>query len=200
MHRFTIVYFVAELYLLIRACVKRISAERRIRQYAEAHEMTFTRQKSGVRTLLFRSHTPEWVVESPRRRYLVHLMPTLPTRRILYLHENGLYTYTRRSLFLMRFAFGAHGGYMPTWYPASDIERPRGIFCMPRIDYERFHAPDRENVHILLLSPIPFEVTYTGNGYHRRLNPKDALTEPYGYAHVCSASDFIRLLSFDDAD
>ncbi len=194
------VFLVAELCLLVRACAKRVSAEHRIRRYAEDHGLTFVRRKSGVLTLLFRSRTPEWVVESPRRRYLICLMPTFHLRRVLYLHENGLYTYTKRSLFLMRFAFGAHSGYKPSWYPAPDIELPRGIFCMPGIDYKRFHASDRENVHVLLLNPIPFEVTYTGNGHDRRLTPRDALPEPYGYAHVCSASDLIRLLSVDDAE
>ncbi len=62
-------------------------------------------------------------------------------------------------------------------------------------EYDRWHVPDKENVHILLLSPIPFEVSFDGNGQCKKLTPVDPLTAPYGYAHVCSPSDFIRLMS-----
>ncbi len=186
---------VGALGLFLRAVFKRASAERRLRAAAEARGMTFVRHKNPYVSLLRPSATPEWTVESAHTRYIIRLWPTFYPRRVIRLQENGLYTCNKRSFFLMRFGFGSYS-MPPSWYPAPGIELPRGIYRMPHIEYERFHSPDKENRHIILLNPIPLEVTLTGGG-RVRLDPDISLGEAYGYARVCSAADLVRCLGLE---
>ncbi len=176
--------------LLVRALIKRKRAKERIRRYTSEKGMTFTQHNDPYFSLLFHSETPEWVVDTDDCRFILSLLPTLEPHNKIHFHENGIYATAKESGFLSRFAFGR-------MHTMPDAEILRGIFQMPPIDFERYHMPDQENIHILLLNPAPWEIDISRNGHVRLLHPNEAMPAPYGHARACTASDFLRLLSLE---
>ncbi len=188
------VFLVREVALLIRAVTKRRSAKQRISRFAAERGMTVTQHKNPYVSLIKSTVTPEWVMESDRRRYIIHLFPTVHTRRILHLHESGLYTCPRRSMFFMRLSRGS------VFFPMglSDtpaVEQSRGMFRMPPVAYADFHRPDKENVHIFLLNPVPYDGDICEGGHIRKIFDGDRLPERYGNAFVFTASGFLAHLN-----
>ncbi len=173
--------------LFIRALIKRKSAKARIMRFAAENGMVFTRHKNPYLSLLFPGDTPEWVVDTADCRYIVSLFPTFEPHSKIHFHENGLYVTAKESGFLSRFAFGR-------MHTMKDAEITLGIYQMRPIDYERYHAPDKESIHILLLNSAPWDIDLCRNGHVRLLHPNERMPTPYGGARACSASDFIRLL------
>lgn len=174
--------------LFVRALIKRKHAKMRIVHCAEENGLVFTEQKNPYLSLLVRSGTPEWVVDTPDCRYILSLFPTFRHRNRIHFYENGLYTVAKQSFFVSRFAFGRY-------YTMQDAEFIRGIYHMPPIDFGRYHTPDKENIHVLLLNPIPFEIDFCRNGHVCKLHPNEAMSAPYGGARACSTSDLIRQLN-----
>ncbi len=173
--------------LFVRALIKRKHAKMRLSRFAAENRMTFTEHKNPYLSLLFHSETPEWVVDTSDCRYILSLFPTFELHNKIHFHENGLYVTAKESGFLSRFAFGR-------MHTMREAEITYGIFSMPSVDFERFHAQDRENIPILLLNPAPCEIDISRNGHVRRLHPDEAMPAPYGGARACSASDLIRQL------
>ncbi len=173
--------------LFIRALIKRKSAKVRITRFAAENGMTVTQYKNPYLSLLVHSETPEWVVDTADCRYIVSLFPTWEPHDQIHFHENGLYVIAKESGFLTRFAFGR-------MHTMREAEISRGIFQMPSIDFARYHAPDRENIHILLLNPAPRMIDLCWNGHVRLLHPNETMPAAYGGARACTASDFIRQL------
>ncbi len=197
------VWLVLEAYTWLRAIRKRLDAKKRVKAYAKSNGLAFAEHASSFKSLFKRSATPEWVVETERRRYIISLMPTVRRLRVLHLHENGLYNYTKKGGFVLaavpgnRLARLSHP--MPAnlfgRYVGSDIELPRGLYRTPEISYADHHSADRENVHILLLSPIPLDIDLCEGGRIRKISDGDRLPALYGDAQVFSASGFIGFLS-----
>ncbi len=197
------IWLLVEGYTWLRAICKRLNARKRVKAYAKANRLTFTTHKSAFLSLFKRSTTPEWVVETERRRYIISLMPTVRRLRVLHLHENGLYNYTKKGGFVLaavpgnRFARLSHP--MPVnqfgRYVGSDIELPRGLYRVPEINYADLHNAAKENVHILLLSPIPLDIDLCEGGRIRKIADGDRLPVLYGQATVFSVTGFIGYLS-----
>ncbi len=187
----------------LRAIRKRLDAKKRVKSYAKSNGLTFAEHASALASLFKRSATPEWVLETDRRRYIISLMPTVRRLRILHLHESGLYHYTKKSGFLLAAVPGNRLARLSTpvytnlfgRYVGSDVDLPRGLYRTPEIHYADFHSTDKENVHILLLSPIPLDIDLCEGGRIRQISDGDRLPEKYGDATVFSATGFIGFLS-----
>ncbi len=194
-------------YTWLRAIRKRLDAKKRVKAYAKSNGLIFAEHASSLKSLCKRSATPEWVVETERRRYIISLMPTVRRLRVLHLHENGLYNYTKKGGFVLAAVPGNRlarlSNPMPMnlfgRYVGADIELPRGLWRTPKINYADYHSIDKENVHVLLLSPIPLDIDLCEGGRIRKLSDGDRLPALYGDAQVFSASGFIGFLSHGEA-
>ncbi len=197
------VWLVLEAYTWLRAIRKRLDAKKRVKAYAKSNGLTFAEHASSLCSLFKRSATPEWVVETERRRYIISLLPTVRRLRVLHLHENGLYSYAKKGGFLLAAVPGNRlarlSNPMPVnlfgRYVGSNIELPRGLYRTPEINYADHHSADKENAHILLLSPILLDIDLCEGGRIRKLSDGDRLPALYGDAQVFSASGFIGFLS-----
>ncbi len=189
-----------EAYTWLRAIRKRLDARKRVKAYAKSNGLTFVEHASSFKSLFKRSVTPEWVVETERRRYIISLMPTVRRLRVLHLHENGLYNYTKKGGFLLtnvpwnrmaKLATPPVYANLFSRYVGATIELPRGLWRTPEISYTDFHSADKENAHILLLNPIPLDIDLCEGGRIRKISDGDRLPARYGDAQVFSVSGLI---------
>ena len=192
-------------YYLIRLAVClhiRLRARRKIAKYAADHGMRFIQRRNSYRSLFTKTEDPEWILETDRRRYIFSLWGTVKKRKTLCLLANGLYTYSDNvgyaMLFTQRSLILPHGwgmalpqgmGYLPLF--GTDLTQiPRGMHLMPEIRWSEAELSDRENVRVLLLNPIPFQVMAVEGGVRRRLGDDDTFCG----MRIWSAAGFLAWL------
>jgi len=175
-------------YYLVRLAVClhiRLQALRKIGKYAADHGMRFIKRRNSCRSLFTKTEDPEWILETDSKRYIFYLWGTVKKRKTLCLLANGLYTYSDNVGYAMLFtqpgwlfhsgwwgALPAGTQYLPFW--KSELTQiPRGMRLMPEIRWSEAERPDRENVRVLLLNPVPFQVMAVEGGVRRKLGDDD---------------------------
>ena len=189
----------------LRAIRKRASALRRLKQYVKENGGTLTRLRNGYRSLIVRGTSPELTVDMGDRRYILSLWATVQRRRTLHLQDNGIYSYDKHFGYML-----ASPGIAPyarffrpkgmerdawfTWYHSEMVKLPEGAHLMPEVDYGSCFAPDKVNIPILVLNPIPLDVEICENGRVHKVAEGDTLPAALGGARLYSMSGFISLL------
>ena len=191
----------------VAAMVKHGRTMREIRKYTCTHGLVLHKNSSPFLSLFKRSATPEWVIDTPHRRYVISLWPTIRPRRHLYFHFGGLYTYHTPFAFLLMgpaFApFSRASAYIPggsvfdapsfnmSYMNAENL--PKGTHLMPTVTYKDLDSMEKENIHILLLSPAPTRVYLLERHRCRQLSEGDVLPEALGGVRIYTADGLISL-------
>lgn len=172
-------------YRLLHALRARRGTLRKLRAFAEAHGLTLTVRKRGMRGLLAPTPYADVTLDTPARRYVLTLWGTLYGKRHLHLTDIGLYRYsavigyanllTRVHALLHSGAPGA----LPKGFEYFSImhtdlvDVPRGMHLLPKVDFEEWEHPEKENVRVLLLSPVPFRTSALVGGRENELHDGD---------------------------
>lgn len=161
-------YFFYFVYLFARALDLRREGVKKLKKYAREHGMTLRKNRSPYFSLLRRGGIPELTLETETAAYHLSLFATVKKRKSLYLYDCGLYSYSDHVGYMMLYtrhlAFTGPIAFLPVgmrYFPAFHSERvevPRGMHLTPRVDWDAVAHPEKENVKVLLLSPIPFRV------------------------------------------
>jgi len=200
--------FLLLLIIRIIACLRiRISAVRRLKKYARDNGLVLSKNANCYRSVFRAGTVPEITVETETRSYHLAFFPTFWRKKHLRLFDNGLYTYSSYVGYVMLYtrAFeitgvGALVGkqgikYFPLLH--SDMtEVPKGMHLMPKTDWESFERAEKENVRILLLNPIPLNVSGIEGGALRKLGDGTA----FGGYVVYSMTGFISYLKGERID
>ncbi len=203
----------------IRAIGKRASALRRLQKYVDANGGTLIRRGNCYKSLFVRTAYPELTVDMGDRRYILSFWATVKRRRTLHLQDNGIYSYDkhfgymvaipageaaimfRASIFRPR---GMENDPLFTWYHSEMTKLPGGGHLMPEIDYGALYAPDKVNIPVFLLNPIPLDVEICENDHVHKLADGDKLPDSLGGATVYSMSSFVsavdRAETFDHTE
>ena len=190
----------------IRAIGKRASALRRLQKYVDANGGTLIRRGNCYKSLFVRTAYPELTVDMGDRRYILSFWATVKRRRTLHLQDNGIYSYDkhfgymlatpasqaaiifRSSLFRPK---GMEWDPLFTWYHSEMTKLPGSGHLMPEIDYGALYAPDKVNIPVFLLNPIPLDVEICENDHIHKLADGDKLPDSLGGATVYSMSSFV---------
>ncbi len=181
----------------------RMQAYRKLRTHAKANGFTLTKNGSICKSLFFKTAVPELTLDTGKVRYIINLWATVRKKKTLRLLDNGLYSYEDNIGFSLVITYPGPGAGMNLWafipqnmdhvpIMFTNLERslPKGMHLMPRIDWESYERADRENVRILMLSPIPMSVAVVENGRER---PSGG-GEKFCGMHIWSASSFLSYL------
>ena len=63
-------------------------------------------------------------------------------------------------------------------------DTPKGTRLLPKVDWQSKEAKDKENVHILLLSPVPFKTSFLISGRETEALDGDAFLDTFVYSTV----------------
>ena len=187
-----------------RAIGKRASALRRLQKYVDANGGTLIRRGNCYKSLFVRTAYPELTVDIGDRRYILSLWATVKRRRTLHLQDNGIYSYDKHFGYMLaapgiapwsRVTFfrpkGMENDPLFTWYHSEMMRLPEGAHLMPEVDYGACYAPDKINIPVFLLNPIPLDVEICENDHIHKLADGDKLPGSLGGATVYSMSSFV---------
>ena len=190
-----------------RVIFKRASALRRLKKYVKKNGGAITRHNSCYKSLFTRLSVPELIVDMGERRYIISMWATNMRRRTLHLQDNGIYSYDKHFGYMLaspgiaphsRITFfrpkGMENDPLFTFYHSEMMKLPEGAHLMPEIDFGSSFAPDKENIPVLLLNPIPLDVEICEEGRVRRLTDGDTLPATLGNARLYSMSGLISLM------
>ncbi len=189
------------LILFFRAFKIRRSAIQKLRAYSEenGHKIQIFHP---YRSLLRRTARPEVIYETADHRYIISLFATVRLKKTLHLSEHGFYNYSAKKGYGMLFVGRPHlnPGYHDLFRPKNIGPRrlhhthlydvPYGMHAMPNVCYEDYHSPDKQNIHAIMLNPIPFDVDYLRDGHIVKVRD-DALL---GDVRLWSASGFLSYI------
>lgn len=192
------VYYFA---LFVRAFRIRRTAVQKLSAYAEqnGHTLHITHP---YRSLIRCAANPEVIYETADKRYIISLFASIRKKKTLHLTDNGFYSYSSKVGYgLLIGSMGYFGVSMAGMFRPKNvapmpymhsfvIDLPEGIHIMPNIRYEDHHSPDKQNVHVLMLNPIPLDVDYLQNGQLQKVRD-DALL---GDVRLWSASGFLSYI------
>ena len=191
----------------LRALHKRSTALRRLRKYVKANQGKITRRGGCYKSLFVRTSAPELTVDLGDRRYILAMWATVQRRRTLHLQDNGIYSYDKHFGYMLaspgiaphsRVTFfrpkGMENDPLFTFYHSEMVKLPEGAHLMPQMDYASCYAPDRVNIPVLLLNPIPLDVEICEEGRVRKLTDGDTLPPSLGGARLYSLSGLISLM------
>lgn len=154
------------------------------------------------RSLLRRTTRPEAIYETADKRYIISLFATVRLKKTLHLSEHGFYNYSAKKGYAMLFVgrphlhAAAHEMFRPKnigprrLHHTQLYDVPDGMHAMPAVRYEDHHSPDKQNVHVLMLNPIPLDVDYLRDGHIEKVRD-DALL---GDVRLWSASGFLSYI------
>ena len=190
-----------------RAIRKRASALRRLKKYVKENGGTITRHNGCYKSLFTRISVPELTVDVGDRRYILTMWATVKRRRTLHLQDNGIYSYDKHFGYMLaapgiapnsRITFfrpkGMENDPLFTFYHFEMMKLPEGAHLMPEVNYRDYFAPDKINVPVFLLNPIPLDVEICENGHIHKLVEGDTLPESLGSARLYSMSSLISLM------
>lgn len=170
------VYFV---FLFLRALRLRYLGVKKLREYATANRMTLRKNRSPYVSLLRRGSIPELTLETETAAYHLSLFATVRKRKSLYLYDCGLYSYSDHVGYMMLYthnlaftgpiAFLPEGTHLFPPLHSEHIEVPRGMHLLPKVDWDAVAHAEKENVRVLLLSPIPFHAYGVEQGVKHEL-------------------------------
>ena len=189
----------------IRAIGKRVSAIRRLRECVKEKGGTLTKHENFYKSLFGRIDTPELTVDIGNRRYIIYLWATVKRRRTLHLQDNGIYSYDKHFGYMLattgiapwsRFFIpkGMEKDPLFAWYHSEMIKLPEGAHLMPDVNYNELFVPDKSNIPVFLLNPIPLDVEICENSHIHRLGEGEKLPESLGGATVFSMSSLISTI------
>ncbi len=193
---------------LVRTVRRRLATLRKLRRFCEENGLTYICRRHGLAGMFRPTKAVEVAVETPDTRYVLSLWGTFHGKRHLHLTDIGLYMYTRifgyANIWTRAYSFFP-GGHIAlalpkglTYFSAFHTELtdvPKGTHLLPRIDWKSLEHPTKENVHILLLSPVPFKTSALISGRINEVLDGDTLVgEPYDGAAVYSTVGFISYL------
>ena len=154
------------------------------------------------RSLLRRTTRPEAIYETADKRYIISLFATVRLKKTLHLSEHGFYNYSAKKGYAMLFMGRPHlgSGYHDMFRPKNIAPRrlyhtdlydvPYGMHAMPAVRYEDYHTPDKQNINVLMLNPIPFDVDYLRDGHIEKVRDDAFL----GDVRLWSASGFLSYI------
>ncbi len=190
-----------------RAISKRASALRRLKSFVKKHNGTLICRENGYKSLFVRTTSPELIVELGNHRYILSLWATVKRHRTLHLQDNGIYSYdknfgymfmspgvaplARMSIFRPK---GMERDPFFTYYHSEVVKLPQGAHLMPEVKYEECFAPDKINIPVFLLNPIPLNVEICENSHIHKLIDGDTLPASLGNAKLYSMSSLISML------
>ena len=194
-----------------RAISRRASGLRRLRQCVAQKGGEISCCGNGYHSLFTRSDVPELIVDVDKRRYILYLWATVLPFRMLHLQDNGIYSYNKNFTYMLVMPDNAPGSRLEifrpkgmenepmfSWYYTETIQLPAGAHLMPQIDYSEFYDPNRINIPVFLLNPIPLSVEICENGSVHKLGDGDKLPKSMGGATVYSMASFISMLERDE--
>ena len=165
-----------------RAVFIRVSALRRMKAYAKRNGHKLTVNANPYISLFKKTSEPEIIYETEKQRYIMSLWATVKRKKTLHLTDFGFYSYSQNvGYWLICGSFGGTSivspigislvGGLPSdtkwWYWIhSEITDtpPEGVRFMPKIEFEAHKNPNKENIFVLLLNPIPFKINYVEKG------------------------------------
>ena len=187
-----------------RAIGKRASALRRLQKYVDANGGTLIRRGNCYKSLFVRTAYPELTVDLGDRRYILSLWATVKRRRTLHLQDNGIYSYDKHFGYMLvtpgiapwsRVSFfrpkGMENDPLFKWYHYEMMKLPEGAHLMPEVDYGSCYAPDKVNIPVFLLNPIPLDVEICENSHIHKVVEGDTLPDSLGSAKLYSMSSFL---------
>lgn len=189
------------LVLFFRAVGIRRAAIRKLLAYAKQNGHTL-RIAHPYRSLVRRTTRPELIYEAEDKRYIISLFATIRKKKTLHLTDNGLYSYSAKIGYgLLIGGIQYYRTAMPGLFRPKNIapmpnahshvvDLPEGVHLMPDVRYEEHYSPDKQNVHVLMLNPIPFDVDYLRDGHIEKVRD-DALL---GDVRLWSASGFLSYI------
>lgn len=166
-------------YLFLRALRVRYVGLKRLTEYARENGMTLQRNARPLLSVFRRSRIPELTLFTAHTAYHLYLWATVRRRKSLYLYDCGLYSYSDHVGYMMLYTrnaalFGpavfwpSNVRFFPTFH-SEHVEVPRGMHLTPGMNFEGVAHPEKENVNVLLLNPIPFHVYGVTSGVKREL-------------------------------
>ena len=187
-----------------RAIGKRASALHRLQKYVDANGGTLIRRGNCYKSLFVRTAYPELTVDMGDRRYILSLWATVKRRRTLHLQDNGIYSYDKHFGYMLaapgiapwsRVTFfrpkGMENDPLFTFYHYEMMKLPEGAHLMPEVDYGSCYAPDKVNIPVFLLNPIPLDVEICENSHIHKIMEGDTLPDSLGSAKLYSMSSFL---------
>lgn len=191
----------------VRAIGKRASALRRLKRFVKKHNGTLVCRQNGFRSLFIRTTTPELIVDLGDRRYIVAMWATVQRRRTLHLQDNGIYSYNKHFGYMLaspgiaphsRITFfrpkGMENDPLFTFYHSEMVKLPEGAHLMPEVNYKECFAPDKVNIPVFLLNPIPLDIEICENSHIHKLVEGDTLPATLGNAQMFSMSSLISMM------
>ena len=167
-------------YIFTRAVFIRRSAMRRMKVYAERNGHKMTVNANLYLSLFKKTSEPEIIYETDTQRYIMSIWATVRRKKTLHLTDFGFYSYSQNiGYWLICGHFGglinpagvSIWGGLPKdekwwhWIHTEIVEAPpEGVKFMPQIEYDKYNSPDKENIYVLLLNPIPFKIDFVKNG------------------------------------
>lgn len=178
----------------LRAVKRRRETLAKLRRFAEQHNLGFTLYGSGYAGMFFPTSRTDVTIDTPDCRYILSLWGTFYARRHLHLTDIGLYMHSQffgyANIYTRVHSFFAPGFYLAlpkglsyfsmTHTELSDI--PKGTRLLPKINWASKEVKGKKNVHILLLSPVPFKTSLLLSGRETEAFDGDAFLDSFVYS------------------
>lgn len=194
------------IYLLyrVRHCLRaRKATLKKLCAFAKENGLQITVQKRGLRGVFAPSEHADVTIDTPTHRYVLSLWGTFLGKRHLHLMDIGLYMHSAvvgyANLFT-RVNLLFHNGYfmaLPkgmayfSLFHTNLVDVPKGMHLLPKVAWEKAEHPERKNVRVLLLSPVPFKTSALVSGRENEMLDGDL----FEGAHVYSTVGFLSYLN-----
>ena len=184
------------LHRAVRAVRRRRETLKKLRRFAENHNLGFTQYGSGYAGVFFPTSRADVTIDTPDCRYILSLWGTFYARRHLHLTDIGLYMHSQvfgyANLYTRVHNFFTPGFYMAlpkglSYFSMVHTEltdTPKGTRLLPKVNWESKEAKDKKNVRILLLSPVPFKTSLLISGRETEALDGDKFLDSFVYSTV----------------
>ncbi len=182
------------LYRAVRAFRLRRETLTKLRRYAQNHGLEFTVCGSGYAGTFQPTSRADVLIDTPERRYILSLWGTLHARRHLHLTDVGLYMHSEIFGYANLYT-RVHHFFVPGFYLALPkglsyfsmvhtelTDAPKGTHLLPKVAWEAHEHPNKENVRILLLSPVPFKTSLLISGRENEAFDGDPFLDTFVYS------------------
>ena len=202
--------FLAVAFIRLLACLRiRKKAIKKLKAYAKVNDLKLVQCANGYKSIFARQSCPEFYLETRRARYIISFWTTFWRIRHLRLLDVGLYTYSHYVGYAMLGGPGQMGGSygmgrgfmlpifrewakkigLPLWH-TDLVEVPQGMHLIPKIEWEDKENPEKKNVRVLLLNPVPYKITGVEKGQPKPLGDDTTL----GEWHIYSMTGLVSFL------
>lgn len=183
-------------YRFLHALRARSGTLKKLRRFCGENGLKMTVFGRGY-TGLFHPHNQAQVtIETKTQNYIISIWGTFFGKRHLHLTDIGLYMYAKvigyANIYTRVHSFFTPGYYLAlpkglTYFSMFHTELtdvPKGMHLLPQVDYEARNHPQKTNVPILLLSPVPFKTSLLISGRQNEALDGDAFLEAKLYSTV----------------